>query len=111
MKKIIEAIEKTIKEISNLTDLPVYRDLKNIDDVKEFIVLNYEFQESVWSNDKAEGYVIYFSILIGQKSLSNLLETIKNIYDNTDFDLLATGINKDHFNYEAVMLSSVEVLE
>ena len=113
----VEMIETKVNEIINklesITNLPVYRDLKVMDDVEEFIVIERNFYESVWSNDTAEGYTIDILILISQKSLMDLIQVITDVYQNEDvnFDLIGTGVNVDTFNYEAVMGTFVEVIE
>lgn len=111
MERIETKVNEIINELESLTNLPVYRDLKTMDGIKEFIVLKYAFYESAWSNDEVEAYIVDISILISQKKLQDLTESIRNVYNDTPFELIATGINVDHFNYEAIMYCCVEVVE
>lgn len=109
MERIIKAIEKITNEVETISHLPIYHSLKPMDDTEEFIVFNYTFEESAWSNDKADAYIIDISILVSRKNSLDLLNTIKDIYENTDFDLIATGTNIDSFNQEAIMYTCYEV--
>lgn len=101
--------EKIIKEIEKHTNLPIYSTTKMMDDTNEFIVYRYSVSESAWSNDKVDAYVIDVSLLISQQRIQDLIQTMTNIYQNTAFELVATGINAETFNHEAIMYGAFEV--
>ena len=110
MERIIKTVNEIINDLETLSNLPVYSDIKLMDGTQEFIVLNYAMSESAWSNNKVDAYIIDISILVSRKTSLDLIETIDAIYKNTNFDLVATGINKDHFNHEAIMYTCKEVV-